>query len=130
MTDRDLLNHAAAAMKNSYAPYSRFKVGAAVECEDGSVFSGCKIENAAMEATLCAERAAIAAAVLAGRRRFLRLAICAEGPRYCVPCGTCRQFLQEFAPEAEILCSRADGRYVSYKLPELLPHPFTAEHLG
>ena len=129
MTDRELLNQAAKAMKTSYAPYSRFKVGAAVECEDGSVYSGCKIENAALGATLCAERAAIAAAVRAGNRHLLRIAIHADGPRYCVPCGTCRQVLHEFAPEAEVLCSRADGRYVSYKLTELLPHAFSSEHL-
>ena len=122
MTDRDLINRAAEAMVNSYAPYSRVKVGAAVECADGSVFSGCKIENAALGAILCAERAAIAAAVSAGRRHFLRIAIHSDGSRYTMPCGICRQFLHEFSPEAEVLCSRADGRYVSYRLSDLLPH--------
>ncbi|NLA86070.1 MAG: cytidine deaminase [Clostridiales bacterium] len=127
MTDRKLINHATDAMKKSYAPYSRFPVGAALECGDGSVFTGSKIENAALECTLCAERSAIAAAVSAGHRSFKRIAIYAESGSYCFPCGTCRQVLWEFAPDIEVLCSRADGRYVSYPLTALLPEAFSKD---
>jgi cytidine deaminase len=127
MTDRKLIELASDAMKNSYAPYSRFPVGAALECEDGAVFTGCKIENAALECTLCAERSAIAAAVSSGHRSFKRIAIYAEAGGYCFPCGTCRQVLWEFSPDIEVLCARADGRYVSYPLTALLPEAFSKE---
>lgn len=127
MTDRNLIEKAAAAMKNAYAPYSRFAVGAALECADGTVFTGCKIENAALECTLCAERAVLASAVSAGHRNFKRIAIYAESNTYCFPCGTCRQVLWEFSPQIEVLCARADGRYVSYPLTALLPEAFSKE---
>ncbi len=127
MTDRKLIEEAAEAIKKAYAPYSRFPVGAALECEDGTVFTGSKIENAALECTLCAERSAIAGAVSAGHRIFKRIAIYANSTTYCFPCGTCRQVLWEFSPNIEVLCSRADGRYVSYPLTALLPAPFSKD---
>jgi len=117
-------------MAKSYSPYSRFKVGAAVESSDGSVYTGCNIENAAVGTTMCAEAAAIAAAVSAGRRSFKRIAIISEGNSYCFPCGACRQLLCEFSPEIEVLSARADGRYVSYSLSALLPMPFGKDHVG
>lgn len=123
MTDRALIRQAEMAMNNSYSPYSRFAVGAALECDGGIVFTGCNIENSALGCTICAERAAVASAVSQGHRRFRRLAVFSSGNNYCVPCGECRQVLSEFAPELEILCARADGRYVSYSLKELLPEP-------
>lgn len=127
MTDRNLIEKAAEAMRNSYAPYSRYPVGAAVECEDGSVYTGSKIENAALGNTLCAERSAVAGAVSAGKRSFRRIAIYAESSSYCFPCGTCRQVLWEFSPDVEVLCARSDGRYVSYRLSALLPEAFGRE---
>lgn len=130
MTDRNLIEKAAEAMGRAYAPYSRFPVGAALECEDGSVFTGCKIENASLECTLCAERSAVAAAVSAGHKSFKRIAIYAESPSYCFPCGTCRQVLWEFSPTLEVLCARHDGRYVSYPLTALLPEAFCKETMG
>jgi len=130
MTDRKLIDIAADAMANSYSPYSRFKVGAAVECTDGAIFTGCNIENAAFGATMCAEAAAIASAVSAGRRSFKRIAIISDGSAYCFPCGSCRQLLSEFTPEVEVLCARADGRYVSYPLSSLLPMAFGKELRG
>lgn len=124
MTDRELINRARAAMANSYSPYSRFAVGAALECSDGSVITGCNIECAALSCTLCAERVALAKAVSAGHRSFTRIAVYAESTRYCTPCGVCRQLLSEFSPNLEVLCVRADGRYVSYRLSDLLPASF------
>lgn len=126
MTDRDILNMAREAAKNAYVPYSRFPVGAALECADGSVFTGCNVENAALGLTICAERAAIAKAVSEGVRRFVRIAIYGEGENYCMPCGACRQVLAEFVgqDDIEILCTRSGGRYVSYRMSQLMPHPF------
>ena len=130
MTDRSLIDIATEVMTNSYSPYSKFKVGAAIECTDGTVYTGCNIENAAFGATMCAEASAVAAAVSAGKRSFKRIAITSEGNTYCFPCGTCRQRLSEFSPEMEVLCSRADTRYVSYPLTTLLPMSYGKEHLG
>jgi cytidine deaminase len=130
MTDRNLIEKAMEAKKNSYAPYSRFSVGAALECADGTVFTGSKIENAALECTLCAERSALAAAVSAGHRSFKRIAIYADTVGYSFPCGTCRQVLWEFSPTIEVLCARADGRYVSYPLKSLLPEAFDKDAMN
>jgi len=124
MTDRELLSKAKEASYNAYVPYSHFQVGAALECDDGSVYTGCNVENAAFGSTICAERTACCKAVSEGKRSFRRIAIYADSQNWPTPCGACRQFLAEFSPEMEFLCSKADGRYVSYKLSELLPHGF------
>lgn len=124
MTDRELLNIAAKAAENAYAPYSKFRVGAALECVDGTVFTGCNVENAALGSTICAERTAICKAVSEGRRDFKRIAIWGDGENYCMPCGACRQVMAEFNPELEVLCSKAGGRYVSYSLSKLMPYSF------
>ena len=126
MTDRDLLNMAREAAKNAYVPYSHFPVGAALECADGSVFTGCNVENVALGSTICAERTAILKAVSEGRRKFVRIAIYGEGETYCMPCGACRQVMAEFSPDGnlEVLCTRSGGRYVSYRLNQLMPHAF------
>lgn len=127
MTDRELITLAKAAMKNAYAPYSHFPVGAALECTDGKVYTGCNVENAALGSTICAERAAVCKAVSDGQRSFRRIAIAAEGEDFCTPCGACRQVLAEFSPNMEVLCLRGDGRYVSYSLSRLLPAAFSLE---
>ena len=129
MTDRKIIDMAAEAMKNSYSPYSRFKVGAALESSDGSVFTGCNIENPAFGTTICAEVAAVSAAVSAGKRNFKRIAVISDGSAYCFPCGSCRQLLSEFSPDVEVLCTRSDGRYESYPLSALLPKAFGKEHV-
>ena len=125
---QELIEAAAGAMANSYSPYSRFKIGAAIECADGSVFTGCIIENSTLSSTICAEAVAVSTAVSSGHRGFKRIAIISEGNSYCFPCGSCRQILNEFSPEMEVLSVRADGRYVSYPLTSLLPMPFSREH--
>lgn len=127
MTDRELINLAFEGMKNAYAPYSGFSVGAALECEDGSVFLGCNVENAAYGNTICAERTAVCKAVSEGRRSFRRIAIAAGSPAYCMPCGSCLQVLAEFSPDMEVLAAREDGRYVSYRVSELLPKRFSLQ---
>ena len=98
--------------------------GAALECRDGTVYTGCNVENAALGSTICAERTAAVKAVSEGHTDFSRIAIWGEGRDYCMPCGACRQFLAEFSIDMEVLCAKAGGRYVSYKLRELLPHTF------
>ena len=124
MKDRELLEIAREAAKNAYVPYSRFPVGAALECTDGTVYTGCNVENAALGSTICAERTAFVKAISEGKREFLRIAIHGEGENYCMPCGACRQFMHEFAPHMEVLCTKAGGRYVSYRLDKLMPYPF------
>lgn len=133
MTDKELTLKAVKAMDNAYAPYSGFKVGAALLSEDGRVFSGCNIENAAYPAGLCAERAAIAGAVSAGVRNFLKIAIVGgkngEIIDYCPPCGICRQVLSEFCGENfEILLYNGEI-LKGYSLKELLPHNFGSDEL-
>ena len=124
MTDAALLQLAREAARKAYAPYSRFSVGAALECADGTVFTGCNVENAAYGESICAERAAVVKAVSEGHRSFLRIAVCGSGERYCTPCGACRQVLAEFSPEMTVLCAGDGDDYVSFSLSELLPHTF------
>ncbi len=127
MTDRELINLAIEASQKAYAPYSGFSVGAALECPEGIVFTGCNVENAALGNCICAERTALVKAVSEGRRSFRKMAVFADTSRYCMPCGTCRQMLYEFSPEMEILCAKSNGSYVSYKLKELLPNAFVLD---
>lgn len=125
MTDRELINAAFAASEKAWAPYSGFKVGAALLCSDGMVYTGCNVENSSFGATICAERVAFCKAVSDGRRDgFVALAVAADSDTYCMPCGMCRQFMSEFSTDIEILSARGDGRYTSYRLSALLPHPF------
>lgn len=124
MNDRELLNLAHEAAKNAYVPYSRFPVGAALECEDGTVFTGCNVENAALGCTICAERVAMTKAISEGHKDFKRIAVSGEGENYCMPCGACRQFMSEFSETMEVLCSKSGGRYVSYRLDQLMPYMF------
>ncbi len=124
MTDRELLTVAQQASVQAYAPYSGFPVGAALECEDGTVYTGCNVENAAYGDCICAERTAVVKAVSEGHRDFRRIAVYGSGKNYCMPCGACRQVLAEFAPEIEVLAAKAGGTYVSYPLSRLLPHTF------
>ena len=125
MTNTELLSIADKAMENAYAPYSKFKVGAALLCKDGTVFTGCNIENATYGATNCAERTAIFKAVSEGQRDFEAIAIVSSGGDKTFPCGICRQVMAEFAPELKIvLCDQNKNEHI-YPLSELLPKTFT-----
>ena len=130
MTDYELVQTAFSMLERAYVPYSQFPVGAALRCKDGTVFTGCNIENAAYGPTLCAERAAVAKAVSEGRREFAAIAIAGKGADYCWPCGVCRQVLYEFAPELTVLVARGDGAFVKFPLKELLPHGFGPSSLN
>ena len=124
MTDQALVDLAFTMLDRSYVPYSHFPVGAALECADGSVFTGCNIENAAYSPTLCAERVAVGKAVSEGRRDFVRIVVAGKCEDFCVPCAVCRQVLYEFAPDLTVLVARGDGDYVKFPLKQLLPHGF------
>ena len=124
MNDRELLKLAQDAATRAYAPYSGFPVGAALECEDGAIYTGCNVENAAYGECICAERTAVVKAVSEGRTAFRRIAVYGTGKNYCMPCGACRQVLSEFSPEMEVLAANATGSYVSYPLNKLLAYSF------
>ena len=131
MTDQELVQRALEMRKFSYAPYSHFAVGAALLCEDGTVFTGCNVENAAYGSTLCAERTALVKAVSEGRTTgWTTLAIAGSGEDFCWPCGACRQMLYEFSPDLEILVARGDHRFVKYTLRQLLPGGFGPDSLA
>ncbi len=121
---RSLLEAAARARENAYAPYSEYPVGAALEVSDGSVFVGSNVENSSLGMTLCAERSAVAAAVAAGHRDFRRLALSVREGDPPAPCGACRQVLGEFAPSLSVL-SEANGVSRKWVLDALLPEPFS-----
>ena len=125
MTDQELVELAFTMLERSYVPYSHFPVGAALECADGTVFTGCNVENAAFGSTICAERTALVKAVSEGRRDgFTRLAVVGNSTEPCWPCGACRQMLYEFAPDLTVLVARRDHSFVKLALHELLPHGF------
>ena len=124
MTEQELCRAAIAMLDRSYRPYSHFPVGAALECSDGTVFTGCNIENAAYGLTICAERTAIFKAISEGRRDFKRIVIAGKSEDYCVPCGSCRQVMQEFAPQMEVICLNGKGEAKHFALKELLPYGF------
>ncbi len=124
MTDSELVALAFTMLDRAYCPYSHFPVGAALECADGTVFTGCNVENAAYGSSLCAERTALVKAVSEGHRSFTRIAIAGRSEDTCTPCGACRQMLYEFAPDLVVLSARGDGTFLSAPLRELMPHGF------
>jgi len=131
MTDRELVDLAFTMLERSYVPYSNFPVGAAILCSDGTIFTGCNIENAAYGSTICAERTALVKAVSEGHRDdFERIAVVGNSSDYCWPCGACRQILYEFNPDLIVLVARSDRQFVSLKLHELLPHGFGPKSLN
>ena len=132
MTKEELCRKAMDMLKMAYVPYSRFPVGAALECEDGTVFTGCNIENAAYGPTNCAERTAVFKAVSEGYLRFKRIAIAANTEKFCAPCGVCRQVLSEFDPQLkmEVILVNRDGKTKELTLADLLPYSFGSDNLG
>ena len=130
MTDKELVQAAYSMLERSYVPYSKFPVGAALLCGDGTVFTGCNVENAAYGSTICAERTALVKAVSEGHRDdWVRLAVVGNSQDYCWPCGSCRQMLYEFAPNLKVLVARGDGEFVTTTLSELMPYGFGPKSL-
>jgi cytidine deaminase len=118
------------AMRRAYAPYSRFRVGAALLTRDGVVVPGCNVENAAYPASICAERGAVLGAVAQGHREFVGIVIATEADEPTPPCGQCRQVLVEFDPALPIVSVARGGRERAWSLADLLPSPFTPSSLG
>ena len=130
MDTETLLEQAKGAMENAYAPYSGYKVGAALLCADGTVFTGCNIENAAYTPTVCAERTAIFKAVSEGKKDFVAIAVCGGKngviTGFFPPCGVCRQVLREFCgDDFSIYLAGVDGTYQTRTLAQLLPESFS-----
>ncbi len=127
MTDDQLIASAVAARERAYAPYSKFKVGAALKGKSGRVYTGCNVENAAYGPSMCAERTAVFKAVSEGEREFEAIAVVTENG--ASPCGSCRQVMMEFAPDMIVVIADTQGRARSTTVRDLLPDGFTPEHL-
>jgi cytidine deaminase len=126
---RALRERAMAAMERAYAPYSMFKVGAALLGGDNSITEACNVENASFPSGTCAERAALAGAIARGVRSFRTLLIATSADEPTPPCGMCRQALVEFSPELEIVSVTASGKEARWRLIDLIPHAFTPRSL-
>lgn len=126
-----LFEAARAAQARAHAPYSRFRVGAAIRGASGAIHVGCNVENAAYPVGACAEAGAISAMVAAGDRRVVAVLVYAEGPEPCTPCGACRQRLMEFASaDVPVHVAGPEGLKASYMLGELLPHAFGPDQIA
>ena len=123
-TNTSLREEAIRALDNAYAPYSNFRVGAALRTADGRVVTGCNMENSAYGLAICAETLAVASAVSQGLTEFEEIAIATDDSETTPPCGACRQVLNEFAPRIRVSSYTRDGKEASWTLDELLPHAF------
>jgi len=128
MPEDRLLDAARAVQPRAHAPYSGFRVGAALEAMDGQVFVGCNVENASYGLTICAERSALVAAVAAGQRRFRRIVVVSDSDPPASPCGACRQMLAEFGLDLRV-DAVGPGQAQRWRLAELLPDAFTSHRL-
>lgn len=124
-----LLERAREARERAYAPFSQFKVGAAIQLADGRIFTGCNVECSSYGLTLCAERTAIACAVVQGGGEVVAVAIIADTERPCPPCGACRQWILEWGPQAQVVMSNLKGDIEETTIGTLLPGAFTAGFL-
>ena len=128
--DREaLLASARAAREHAHAPYSKFRVGAALQARSGRIFSGCNVENATYGLTICAERVAIFKAISDGERAFDAIAVVADTALLTPPCGACRQLIWEFCGDAEVILGNLHGQIEKYRMSQLLPHPFDSSFL-
>ena len=125
MDNRQLIEKAKEAMENSYSPYSNFKVGACLLCKDGTIYTGCNIENSGFGATNCAERTAIFKAVSEGKREFLKIAVVGSGEDLTFPCGICRQVMSEFMLDGEVILEDNNREIKVFKVRDLLPYAFS-----
>lgn len=124
-----LVGEARKARQRAKASYSKFKVGAALECDDGEVFTGCNIENASYGLTICAERVALVKALSEGAKKFVNIAIVTNAKKLTPPCGACRQLLWEYCGDIPVHMSNTSGKVETFSLGELLPLPFDKRSL-
>src|SRR5512146_1066029 len=124
-----LLEAALRARNNAHAPFSNFKVGAALEDETGRIHTGCNVENATYGLTICAERVAVFKAISEGARKFRRIAVAADTGALTPPCGACRQILWEFCGDIEVILANPRGKTETHRLKDLFPNPFDVSYL-
>jgi cytidine deaminase len=129
MTYKRLVTIARNARRNSYSPYSKFRVGSALLAKDGKVFTGCNIENSSFGLTICAERTAIFKAVSEGYTRFKAIAIATDKNEFIAPCGACRQVIADLAGDIDFIMSNKRGALMVMKVSEMLPFPFGPKNL-
>ncbi len=129
-TEAELIAAATAVRERAFAPFSKFRVGAALEADDGTVVTGCNVESASYGLTVCAERTAVFKGVSEGKQRFVRVLVVADTATLTPPCGACRQVLWEFAPDAEVVLANLAGAVRRFTMRELLPEAFDASLLG
>lgn len=132
MTDEEraiLIGAASRARQHAHAPYSHFRVGAALRANSGRIFTGCNVENSTFGLTLCAERVAVFKALSEGERGFEAVAVVADTERVTPPCGACRQILWEFCPDSEVILSNFRGQIIVRRMSDLLPDAFDASFL-
>lgn len=121
----DLISEARAARENAVAPFSNYKVGAALVTKSGKVYRGCNVENCTYGLTVCAERVALLTALAAGDRSFTAIAVVSQSEDPATPCGPCRQLMWEFCGDIDVTIANLNGKRIDYKLSELFPHPFS-----
>jgi len=124
MKDSELIKKAKKARERAYAPYSKFRVGAALLTKRGKVYTGANVENATFGLTVCAERVALFKAVTNGEKNFVKIAVVADKDEPVTPCGACRQVLSEFTSDLKIICANLKGKTERYRLRKLLPEAF------
>jgi len=124
MSDVELIDAARQVQKNAYAPFSGFKVGAAILAKDGQIFTGVNVENSSYGLTICAERCAVGKAVAAGIIKFAKIVVYTNDSPPATPCGACRQVLYEFSPDMQVICVNNQNEIKRYELSQLLPEGF------
>ncbi len=123
--DNQLIEEAKQARENAVAPFSKYKVGAALRTKSGKVYRGCNVENCTYALTVCAERVALLTALAAGEREFTEIAVVTQSETPGTPCGPCRQLMWEYCGDIDVAIANLDGKRIDYKLSTLFPHPFS-----
>ena len=121
----DLISEARKARENAVAPFSKYKVGAALVTKGGKVYRGCNVENCTYALTVCAERVALLTALAAGEREFTAIAVVTQSEQPGTPCGPCRQLMWEYCGDIDVTIANLSGKKIDYKLSTLFPHPFS-----
>ncbi|MFZ1701620.1 MAG: cytidine deaminase [Pyrinomonadaceae bacterium] len=128
-TDKELIEAATAVRENAYAPFSKFKVGSALETEDGEIIAGCNVESASYGLTVCAERVAIWKAISLGKHKIKKIAVVADTEDLTPPCGVCRQIIWEFGGNIPVVFANLHGKVETVEMKELLPRAFDTKFL-
>jgi|SRR6476620_9849041 len=130
ISDKELIEAATAVRENAFAPHSRFRVGSALETDDGELVIGCNVESASYGLTVCAERIAIFNAVSQGKKKITRIAVVTDTDELTAPCGACRQIIWEFGGDIPVILSNLKGKTSTVQMKDLLPHAFDSTFLS